>query len=241
MTPDASASREALLQEFCLVHRLEAISPDRIDLALTHTSYANENEVPGDNERLEFLGDAVLATAASAYLFDIFEQRDEGVLSKLRAQIVSRRMMGKRGEELGLGPLMLLGRSEGKTGTRPRRSLLGSALEALLGVLFLDLGYSAAAEFVVEKIVEPSLREIEHNEQLGDFKSDLQEWTQARSSGVPNYRLVEESGPDHKKSFCVEVLVDGRVLAHGEGSRIKLAENEAARLALATLKNEEGR
>ncbi len=238
MTPDASAPREALLRDFRHAHRLETLSSDRIDLALTHTSYANENDVPDDNERLEFLGDAVLAAASSAYLFDIFEQHDEGTLSKLRAQIVSRRLMGKRAEEMGLGPLMLLGRSEGKIGTRPRRSLLGSALEALLGVIFLDLGYGAAAEFIVEKIVEPSLQEIEHNELLGDFKSDLQEWTQARSGGVPSYRLIEESGPDHKKSFSVEVSVAGRVLSRGEGSRIKLAENEAARLALSQLKKD---
>jgi ribonuclease-3 len=241
MTPDASAPREALLHDFRLAHGLETLASHRLDLALTHTSYANENDAPGDNERLEFLGDAVLASASSAYLFDLFEHHDEGALSKLRAQVVSRRLMGKRAEEMGLGSLMLLGRSELKAGSRPRRTLLGSALEALVGIIFLDLGYEAAARFVVDRIVEPSLEEIEHNELLGDFKSDLQEWTQSRMGGTPAYRLVEEAGPDHAKFFSVEVLMDGRVLARGEGSRIKLAENEAARLALVILKQEADR
>lgn len=237
MTPDASASREAMLQHFCRAHGLEALVPARIDLALTHRSYANENDVEEDNERLEFLGDAVLSTACSAYLYEFFGEHDEGELSKLRAQIVSRRTVGKRAEEMELGPLLLLGRSEVNTG-RQRRTLLGSALEALVGVIFLDEGYETAARFVVSRIVEPSLREIEENALLGDFKSELQEWTQARHGETPTYALIGEEGPDHNKKFTVEVSIDGRPLARGEGSRIKLAENDAARHALATLKEE---
>lgn len=237
MSPDVSPSREALLQSFCRAHGLEGLAPGRVDLALTHRSYANENDVEGDNERLEFLGDAVLATACSACLYEHFPEQSEGALSKLRAQIVSRRTLGKRAEEMELGPLLLLGRSEGTTG-RHRRTLLGSALEALVGVIFLDQGYEAAARFVVSRVVEPSLREIEGDEMLGDFKSDLQEWTQARFGETPTYRLVEETGPDHSKTFTVEVSINDRVLTRGEGSRIKLAENDAARHALAMLKDE---
>lgn len=237
MSPDASASREALLQNFCRTHELERLAPDRVDLALTHRSYANENDVEEDNERLEFLGDAVLSTACSAYIYEYFHKDDEGALSKLRAQIVSRRTVGKRAEEMDLGPLLLLGRSEDTTG-RHRRTLLGSALEALVGVIFLDQGYEPAARFVVSRIVEPSLREIEVNEMLGDFKSELQEWTQARFGETPTYRLIEETGPDHSKTFAVEVSINDQTLARGQGSRIKHAENDAARHALGRLKEE---
>lgn len=239
MTPDASASREVLIRQFQRTYGLEALTPARIDLALTHRSYANETGSPDDNERLEFLGDAVLATASSAWLYRHFDEHDEGALSKVRSHIVSRSMLGKRAREMDIGPMLLLGRSEGNSGGRQRRSLLGSALEAIVGVLFLDAGYETASRFVEQHIVQPSLEEIETGEWLGDFKSELQEWTQARSGATPQYRMVEQSGPDHHKTFIVEVDVDGRTVARGEGTRIKTAENDAARLALGELRKGE--
>lgn len=236
MTPDASASREVMIRQFQQAYGLESLSPARIDLALTHRSYAHEMGAPDNNERLEFLGDAVLAAASSAWLYHQLHDHDEGALSKIRAHIVSRSTLGKRAKEMEVGPLLLLGRSEGKSGGHHRRSLLGSALEAIVGVIFLDLGYESAARFVERHIVQPALLEIQHGDSLGDYKSELQEWTQARNGATPQYRLVEESGPDHYKQFIVEVEVDGRKLARGAGTRIKLAENDAARLALIELK-----
>lgn len=240
MTSGASASREVIIGHFRRTYGLEALAPGRIDLALTHRSYAHEMGAPDNNERLEFLGDAVLAAASSAWLYHHFLDHDEGALSKVRAHVVSRSTLGKRAREMNIGPLLLLGRSEDKSGGQHRRSLLGSALEAIVGVIFLDLGYEAAARFVEDHIVQPALLEIRHGDSLGDFKSELQEWTQARTGGTPQYRLVEEAGPDHHKTFIVEVDVDGRTLARGTGTRIKLAENEAARLALIQLRQEPG-
>jgi ribonuclease-3 len=239
MMSDASAPREVLIRQFQQAYGLEALTPARIDLALTHRSYANETGSSDDNERLEFLGDAVLAAASSAWLYHHFGEDDEGSLSKVRSHIVSRSMLGKRAKEMDIGPMLLLGRSEGNSGGRQRRSLLGSALEAVVGVLFLDAGYEAAARFVEAHIVQPSLEEIETGEWQGDFKSELQEWTQARSGATPEYRMVEESGPDHRKTFIVEVDIDGRAVARGAGTRIKTAENDAARLALMELKRDE--
>lgn len=239
MSSDASDDREALIQRFLRTYGLDSLSLDRIDHALTHRSWSNENQVSQDNERLEFLGDAVIASATSASLYEQFPDRNEGELSKMRAQIVSRTTLGKRALEMEIGSLLLLGKSEGKSGGRHRRSMLGSALEAIVGVLFLDLGYDVAADFVSRTIVDPSLDEAEDGLIGGDFKSELQEWTQARSGVTPTYRLVEESGPDHMKRFRVEVLIDGVSLAEGQGSRIKRAENDAARAALAKMKETE--
>jgi ribonuclease III len=238
MKSGASAPREVLLRSFLKSFDLESLAPERVDLALTHRSYANELGTGQDNERLEFLGDAVIASVCSDYLFHEFAQSDEGDLSKLRSHIVSRNMLGKRAREMGMGPLLLLGKGEGKSGGHLRRSLLGSALEALVGVLYLDEGYARTMAFVREQIVKPLLEELGRDTRIGDFKSGLQEWSQARSGAVPVYRVVEEHGPDHNKTFTVEVEVEGRAIARGEGPRIKHAENDAARRALEQLRAE---
>lgn len=239
MTSGASASREVLLTRFRRQFDLDSLAPDRIDLALTHSSWANASGSREDNERLEFLGDAVLSSAASHYLYEKYTDADEGALSKLRARIVSRTMLGKRAADMEMAPLLLLGKGVHLSAAGLRRSLLGGALEALIGVIFLDRGYAAAAEFVVRHVVEPVLGEIDGDELTADFKSELQEWTQARSGATPVYRLVEEQGPAHRRVFTAEVEVDGRPLAQGEGSRIKRAENDAARRALEILRAEE--
>jgi ribonuclease III len=223
--------RPELLKNFCYAHGLAALAPEDVDWALTHRSYAYETGAARDNERIEFLGDAVLSAIVSEYLYAQHPAATEGELSKLRAQIVSRATLGERAVALGLGELILLGRGERETGGARRKSTLGSALEALIGLLYLRLGFAAAREFVHAHI----LARLEAKELAEDYKSALQEWAQREYHLVPKYTRVAHTGPEHNKLFTVQVEVAGRVLAQAEGPRIKRAENEAARLAIQNL------
>jgi ribonuclease-3 len=162
----------------------------------------------------------------------------EGDLSKLRSRVVSRALLGRRAEEMGIGPLMLLGRGERQTGGARRRSVLGSALEALIGAIHLRLGPAASDRFARQCVIAPILEKIQGDEAPGDSKSALQEWSQRVHGCVPEYRRISDSGPDHAKAFAVEVSVAGRTLARGEGPRIKSAENQAARRALEAIEKD---
>ena len=208
------------------------LEPADLDWALTHRSYAFERNIDRDNERLEFLGDAVISTAAADYLYHGSPDADEGTLSKRRARLVSRVQLGRCALALGLDELILLGRGEREGGGARRRSTLGSALEAVVGILYLRHGFEAALRFVQGHILEALDNDRSDHAAPGDFKSTLQEWSQSIFKEVPLYRCIAEEGPDHVKRFTVEVEIQGRVLARGEGARIKSAENEAARLAL---------
>ena len=201
-------------------------------MALTHRSFAFEQGLPEDNERLEFLGDAVIGMVTSEVLYQMDSKADEGVLSKRRSRLVSRALLGRRALEMGLGDVILLGRGERDSGGGKRRSILGSALEALVGIIYLRLGYDQASDFIRQHILKDLLKLTATDELQGDYKSALQEWAQQRLHQVPVYRRVGEEGPDHSKRFFVTVSVAGAVLARGEGSRIKSAENDAARRAL---------
>lgn len=200
---------------------------DLLDRALTHSSYSFEHQLPYDNERLEFLGDAVLGLVVSEYLFRELPRASEGVLSKQKAAIVSRPILGKRAQEMGIGELLLLGRGEELSGGRERPALLGSALEAVVGALYLELGIPKITPWLVKEVFEPG-RVLTHTEEFSDFKSLLQEYAQKNFQTVPEYELVSESGPDHSKRFEVVVKINGQVFGHGVGHRKKLAENQAA-------------
>ena len=208
--------------------------------ALTHRSRAHEDELgtAGDNESLEFLGDAVLGAVIADRLFRDFPDYDEGRKSKARAQLVSAATLAALGDELRLGDHLLLGRGEEKTGGRRKRSLLADAFEAVVGAIHLDGGYAAAAAFV-ERTFRPLLDGIRKDglapSATRDHKSELQEWLQARARPLPAYRLAGVTGPDHRKVFAVEVLVGGRLAGTGSGQTRKEAEREAARQALAAL------
>ncbi len=200
---------------------------DLLDQALTHSSYAFEHQLPYDNERLEFLGDAVLGLVVSEYLYREFPRSSEGVLSKQKAAIVSRPVLGKRAQEMGIGELILLGRGEEQTGGRERPVLLGSALEAVVGALYLELGIAKITPWLIREVFEPG-RQLSHTEEFSDFKSLLQEYVQKTFQTVPEYELVNEFGPDHNKQFEVVVKVNGHVYGQGVGHRKKTAENQAA-------------
>ena len=213
--------------------------PDLIERALTHRSRAHEDETGGveDNESLEFLGDAVLGLAMADRLFREFPDYDEGRKSKARAQLVSAATLAELGDGLQLGDHLLLGRGEEKTGGRRKRSLIADAFEAVVGAIYLDGGYEAAAAFL-ERTFRPLLEQLRQDGVTAgtrDHKSALQEWLQARAQPLPGYRLANTTGPDHRKEFAVEVLVGDRLVATGSGQSKKEAEREAARRALTVL------
>lgn len=229
-------SREESLKRFCREFGLSDVDQADLDLALTHRSYAFETGGSPDNERLEFLGDALLGSISSEYLYQTNPEAREGELSKKRSRLVSRSLLGRRAEEMGLGKLLLLGRGERQTGGSHRRSVLGCALEALVAIVYLRRGYAGVAKFVRDHVVGPLMEEVARDEVHGDYKSALQEWAQGAHGSVPLYHRIEETGPDHSKVFAVEVEVGGRRLAVGRGPRIKVAENNAAREALERLR-----
>ncbi|MCI5855935.1 MAG: ribonuclease III [Agathobacter sp.] len=204
--------------------------------ALTHSSYANERHMKklSDNERLEFLGDAVLEIISSDFLYHNYPDVPEGQLTKLRASIVCEPTLALCTKELALGDYLYLGRGENQTGGRKRKSILSDALEAVIGAIYLDGGFANAKEFVLKFI----LTDIEHKQLFYDSKTILQEVVQGEHEQL-DYRLVGESGPDHDKSFSVEVWIGEQKISEGSGHTKKAAEQEAAYYALIKLREQE--
>ena len=204
--------------------------------ALTHSSYANERHMKklSDNERLEFLGDAVLEIISSDFLYHNYPDVPEGQLTKLRASIVCEPTLALCTKELDLGDYLYLGRGENQTGGRKRKSILSDALEAVIGAIYLDGGFANAKEFVLKFI----LTDIEHKQLFYDSKTILQEVVQGEHEQL-DYRLVGESGPDHDKSFSVEVWIGEQKISEGSGHTKKAAEQEAAYHALIKLREQE--
>lgn len=205
-------------------------------LALTHPSVAHEHGAPVEhNQRLEFLGDAVLQLALTRELYEKFPGFNEGPLTKARAKLVNRRTLAVHGRELGLGGQLILGRGEEQHGGRERPSALADAYESLIGAIFLDGGYEAAREFIMREF-HPSLSGLEVIPMLENPKGELQEFLQARSSDAPQYHVLAASGPDHDRLFECTVHHAGIELARGAGKSKKAAESEAALAALKKLR-----
>lgn len=201
--------------------------------ALTHKSYANENKLPAEeqNERLEFLGDAVLELCVSELLMERHPQYSEGDLSKLRAAIVNEKQLANFAREFTLGESLYLGRGEEQTSGREKPSLLADAYEAVLGAIYLDRGFSKAAS-VIRKHYEKLLDGATTEEIYKDYKTELQEKSQSIFKAIPRYRLAGESGPDHDKTFEIELMIRNEVMGRGIGRSKKEAEQQAAREAL---------
>lgn len=202
-----------------------------LETALTHSSYANENPAAGvsDNERLEFLGDAVLQFCAGALLYRRFPRADAGKLTRLRASLVSEEALHRLARQLELGRHLRLGRGEDLSGGRERRSLLADAFEAVVGAVYLSAGVREAESFVARQLA-PLLDAIPGGAPV-DAKTALQELAQARGARV-GYRVVDEMGPDHSKNYTVEARIGGTVLGRGVGRSKKEAEQAAATQAL---------
>jgi len=218
-----------------LIERLGLPIRDRelLAQALTHASWLHEHagEAAGHNERLEFLGDAVISLAISVALFRRHPGEDEGILSSRRAAIVSTAGLARLAARLEIGEHLRLGEGEAKRGGRVRPSLLASALEAICGALFLDLGWDAAAAWLTS-VAEPELKAALAPAALKSPKSRLQELTQRASGARPEYRLVEAAGPDHERVFRIEAIVEGRSMGTGVGPSRRIAETNAAAEAL---------
>ena len=194
--------------------------------ALTHSSYANEHRHEGlkDNERLEFLGDAVLEIISSEYLFYNYPDMAEGEMTKLRASIVCEPTLALCTHEISLGSYLFLGKGEERTGGRNRDSIVSDAMESVIGAIYLDGGFASAKEFIHKFI----LKDIEHKKLFYDSKTILQEIVQAHFKEELSYHLVGEEGPDHDKTFQVELQIGEQVYGIGKGRTKKSAEQEAA-------------
>lgn len=218
------------------------LKPELLIEALTHSSYSNETatetfKLP-DNERFEYLGDAVIGLVVAESLMKRFPESSEGKLSRLRSHLVSRKTLGEIALAFQMNEWVLLGRGEARTGGAMKRSILAGLFESVIGALYLDAGLGKAAAFLT-RAYEEQFRLMETDtaisRQVLDIKTFLQEKTQSRFRETPVYRLVETWGLEHEKFFRVEVQVCGKVVAEGEGRSKKDAEQEAARLAMEIL------
>jgi ribonuclease III len=229
-------------------------NPELLVRALTHRSLANQRAqekagkgigAAGDNERLEFLGDAVLGLVVGEALFLLHPEWSEGELTRVRAQLVSRQHMAEVATRIGLGDHLRLSRGEDRSGLRRKSTVLSNSMEAVIGAVFLDGGLEPvrafARRYVMGDVVEQLARELQSGAALGNYKSALQEYLQAARAGTPVYKVKSESGPDHRKRFLIEVRLKpaggepGKPLARGMGSTKKHAEQDAARRALERL------
>lgn len=206
--------------------------------ALTHTSYAHEHflEKSFHNERLEFLGDAVLELIISQHLYETFPALPEGKLTKLRANIVCETSLVKVARQINLGEFLFLGKGELSMGGRDRPSILADALEAIIGSLYIDQGYEEAKKIALN-LLKPVIEEIQRGIFPEDYKTLVQEYLQKHNFTPPRYRIVQERGPDHNKQFVAQVIIKDEVWGEGEGKSKKEAEQSAACRAWDRLRN----
>jgi ribonuclease-3 len=207
-----------------------------LEQALVHSSYVNENPglAPTSNERLEFLGDAVLGLVVAERLYQDFPQFTEGQMTRLRATLVRRETLARMAQAIGLGDHLYLGKGEETSGGRQKPVNLAGAIEAVIGAIFLDQGLARARDFTLG-LLEADLQKAVTRGDIIDYKSELQELIQAREQQTPTYHVIESTGPEHDKRFTVEVRVGDVLLGLGSGRSKKAAESEAARAALEKL------
>ncbi|GAX88389.1 ribonuclease III [Lebetimonas natsushimae] len=201
--------------------------------ALTHRSYSKDF----NNERLEFLGDAVMDLIVGEYLFFLFPEAEEGFLSKLRAALVNEESFTKLAKKLDLGKYLKLSNAEENNGGREKPSIISSAFEALIGALYLEAGFDKTKEIALN-LLKKVYPEINPDELLKDYKTNLQEITQAYFGEVPEYRVINTTGPDHKKQFEIAVYIQGKKYASAKGKSKKVAQQEGAKKTIEILKKE---
>lgn len=221
------------------IEKLESVvgltfaNKDLLEQALVHRSYLNENPRfrLAHNERLEFLGDAVLELIVTEAIYQEYPEKPEGELTSLRAALVNSKMLSEIAQELDLNGFLLLSRGETKDTGRARQFILANAFEALIGAMYLDQGYGAASDFVHRSLM-PKLPQVVEGKLYLDPKSKFQEEAQERAGTTPTYEVLGESGPDHDKNFVVGVFIGRELVARGEGPSKQVAQEEAARAAL---------
>lgn len=229
--------RRSKLNELTEHLKLQSCAGSTLDIALTHPSYTFENPAKAveHNQRMEYLGDAILDFIVGEYLYHTYPSKPEGELTKMRAAVVNEHTLARRASSVNLGEYLLLGKGEELSGGRERPSILADALESVIGAIYLELGLAPTQEFVISQL-KSEIDEVAHGN-YGDYKTILQEKVQ-KKEGQVWYSILAESGPDHDKRFMAGVYLNGLLLAQGDGRTKKEAEQAAAQLALANWKGE---
>jgi len=232
-TVDAERKKELLLFERNAKVRFKRL--DLLNLAFTHRSYANENPgVVDNNEKLEFLGDSVLGIIVSEYLFRSLPDKNEGDLARIKSFVVSENSLAQIARALRVDNFILIGKGEEYSGGREKKAILADCMEAIIGAYYLDSGIKSARNFVLSFFVEEIDKVLENKHQK-DYKTLLQEFAQKKYHSYPRYRLVKKSGPDHDRTFWIDVELNNRTYGPGKGKNKKQAEQEAASIAYAHL------
>ncbi|MDR2782324.1 MAG: ribonuclease III [Treponema sp.] len=237
--PAADIERKKSLLSFQKSISIKFKHIELLNMALTHSSVSNESPNCHNNERLEFLGDGVLGLVAAALLYERFAEKPEGELAKIKSVVVSEAVLSGIARKLRLDTMLLLGRGEESTGGRNKNAILADAFEALIGAVYLDCGYAQAFAFV-SRYINEEIDNVVDKRRYQNYKSLLQEFCQHEFKTCPVYKLVKYSGPEHDRSFWVEVAVGARVFGPCIGKRKKAAEQEAAKIACEALIKDRG-
>ncbi|MDR1100070.1 MAG: ribonuclease III [Treponema sp.] len=235
--PSLDSDRRKALRVFQKNAGLKFKSLELLNAAFMHRSVSNESGYKINNERLEFLGDAVLGAVAASLLYRDLDKKPEGELAKIKSVVVSEDILSGIARVLQIDTVLLLGKGEELTGGRMKKGILADALEALIGALYLDSGYNAAFSFV-SRYISPEIGRVRDRNFHQDYKSILQELSQRLFRACPAYRMVKRSGPEHDRLFWMEVTVNDRVYGPGMGRNKKSAEQEAAKMAWNALNSE---
>jgi ribonuclease-3 len=228
--PELSSRRKKELAAFVKTAGIRFRSLGLLNLSFIHRSVSNEAGYRSNNERLEFLGDAILGSVTATLLYQDLSDKSEGDLAKIKSVVVSEDILAGIARELQIDSLLILGHGEELSGGRTKNAILADAMEALIGALYLDSGYKAVFDFVSRRM-GPEITKVLDNRHYRDYKSLLQELSQGLYRKYPVYRLLKRSGPDHDRLFWVEVTVNGTTFGPGMGKNKKTAEQEAARIA----------
>ncbi len=224
------SSERNLVLEFTNNINIQFNNYDLIYMALIHPSYSQEKSSAGNNQRLEFLGDAVLNIIVAEYLYNNYMEKAEGELTKIRARVVCERSLAEVARTIDLGQYLLLGKGEEMSGGRKRKSILADAVESVIGAIYLDQGYEKAAEFILTHL-EGLIKEASQGDYY-DYKSRLQELVQGKNKQNVYYEIIDESGPAHARLFMAGVYYQGQLLETGSGKSKKEAEQKAAEAVL---------
>ena len=231
------SERKKSLAAFQKAAGLKFKNTDLINLSFMHRSVSNETGSKLNNERLEFLGDSILGAACVTILYRNFPEKNEGELAKIKAVVVSEEILSEAAVELKIDKMLLLGKGEDLSGGRAKKAILADALEALIGAIYLDSGYKAAFNFV-SGFITPQINNVTGANLHKDYKSLLQEYCQQVFHCYPEYKLVKKTGPEHERTFWMEVMINENVYGQGTGRNKKTAEREAAKIAYEKLMGE---
>jgi len=238
-TPSVSSKRRSELRLFEKQAGIRFKRVDLLNLAFIHRSYSNEySQKIENNEKLEFLGDSVLGMVTADYLFNNLPDKVEGFLAKVKSFVVSEDSLASIAHSIHVDKYILIGKGEENSGGRKKKAILADCMEAIIGAYYLDTGYREVSKFVLRYLV-PEINKVLENRHKKDYKTMLQEFVQKKYHIYPKYSLVKKSGPDHDKTFWMEVTVNGKTFGPGEGKNKKEAEQQAAEEAFAYLASSE--